>query len=815
MGPPMENLIPSALTSSCDLQASLRADPRGFAFRSELSLAPLVAYWMRDSPGDRPAKTALGRIISEEIQRAPELLQPIKDAAVLERHQALVDVLMAAVFPPASWEQEFGAALMPFHLRGFYATPPMRRLLMSPDGSLQGRVNLDPDMVSALRMALAYGLILKRVYGVEINVDYPLIFTITDPETGLDRHFRKLFDWQFVDVVVEGEVPPLTPAVQRRLHANFLEPDLLREALPPDRFVLRGVTIYRAMEVTDQEVLSALERDLIDRESIVSGPRFLKLQARLRTFFRRPELRFGLAALDRDRVMVLNYGSRHEHACIFADSRHHKVSDFAGTIYDRAVRSGEPLIIDDLAALPGRTAVEEEILGSGVRNMIVAPLHYQDRVIGTMELDSPHPGDLDATHLPKLRDLLPLFAMAVQRSMEELNARIQTQIKEKFTAIHPVVEWRFRQAVLDSLERFGEATGGVVGELDPIVFENVYPLYALSDIRGSSTERALAIQADLLVQLRLARDVVQAAHRARPLPALDELLYRIDQHAARTEDSLSSGGELEVVTFLRRDVEALFEHLQSFGAEARAPIEAYRAALDPRHGVVYRRRQVFEESVTRIADTISSYLDLEELAAQAMFPHYFEKQKTDGVDHQLYVGGSLLEDGRFDPLYLKSLRLWQLMVLCGIAARADRLTERLPIPLRTTHLVLVQHAPLSIRFRFDEKRFDVDGAYDIRYEIVKKRIDKARVKGRDERVTQPGTIAIVYAQPDEAAEYRSYVEYLQHLGYLGAAGQELELEELQGVHGLRALRVPVTLQVGDGETPRAADVVSSADRVLR
>ena len=29
----------------------------------------------------------------------------------------------------------------------------------------------------------------------------------------------------------------------------------------------------------------------------------------------------------------------------------------------------------------------------------------------------------------------------------------------------------------------------------------------------------------------------------------------------------------------------------------------------------------------------------------------------------------------------------------------------------------VDHQPLSIRFRVDEKRFDVDGAYDIRYEI--------------------------------------------------------------------------------------------------
>jgi hypothetical protein len=40
----------------------------------------------------------------------------------------------------------------------------------------------------------------------------------------------------------------------------------------------------------------------------------------------------------------------------------------------------------------------------------------------------------------------------------------------------------------------------------------------------------------------------------------------------------------------------------------------------------------------------------------------------------------------------------------------------------------------------------VDGAYDIRYEIVKKRIDKALIKGTNERATQPGKIVIVYSQ---------------------------------------------------------------------
>ncbi len=804
----MNHVIPGLLSDSADLQSALRADPRGFPFKCELSLAPLVAFWTKSSADGRSAKETLARVVREEVQKAPELLRTIEDASVIERHRELVDVLMSAVFPPAGWEQEYGAAMLPFSLQGFYATPSFRRLLTSPDGALQGRVNLDDHMVGAMRLAYAYALILRRIYGIELEVDYPLVLTVADSETGLDRHFRMLFDWQFVDIEPRGAVPPLTDELKRRLHANILEADMLREVLPPDMFVIRGITIFHALEVTDQEVLSALKRDLIERESIVSDSRFLGLQGRLRTLFRRPDLRLGLGALDGDRVLILNYGARHEHACIFADSAHHRTSEFAGSIYERAVLAGQPVIVEDLTTLANRTFVEEQLIQAGARSFLCAPLHYQGSTIGTFTLSSPRPGELDATHLPKVHEVLPLFSMAVRRSMEELNGRIQTQIKEKFTAIHPVVEWRFRKAVLDSLERHGKGSGL---ELEPIVFPNVYPMYGLSDIRGSSAERALAIQTDLLAQLRLAKEVIQAAHEARRLPVLDELLYRIHKYATQVQGTLAAGDEVGVISFLRSDVERLFDHLQEFGPGVRAQTEGYRAALDPKLATIYRQRQGFEASVTRIAETISSYLDLEEQAAQAMFPHYFEKQKTDGVDHQIYVGASLVEDGRFDPLYLKNLRLWQLMVVCGIAARADQLTETLPVPLRTTHLILVQHAPLSIRFRFDEKRFDVDGAYDIRYEIVKKRIDKAVVRGTSERVTQPGKIAIVYAQAGEGLEYRGYIEYLQHLRYLTDEVEDLELEELQGAHGLRALRVTVAPRSPQGEKPLALHTLQAAN----
>jgi len=796
-----------ATHESADLQAALNGDLGGIPFRTELSLKPVIDFWTRMAGQDSP-KGAVARAIADQIAKVSELLAPLTDCTVVERHAELLDVLMAAAIPPASRDHAYAAAMVPFQLHGFYATPPMERLLMTEDWRLKGRINLDAPMVGAMRRAYAYALVLQRLYGIELELDHPLILSVPDPETGLDRHFRLLFDWTFVEVEATGPLPELPSDMCHRLQVNLLDAEGLSDLLPSDRFVLRGFTILKALEVTDEEVLSALKRDLIDRESIVSKERFGGVEMRLRTLFRRPNLRLGIGAIDGDRVLILNDFSSHEHSCIFADSAHHAVSEFAGTIYMRAVKQGRPIIVEDLAAMPGRTPVEDSVLASGVRTLVVAPLHYQDRVIGTLELGSPEPDDLDATHLPKIHELLPLFAMAVRRSMDEFNARVQTEIKERFTAIHPIVEWRFRKAVLDGLERTGDPGAA---ELQPIVFENVHPLYALSDIRGSSVQRERAIQGDLLAQLALAHDVVDAAYAARRLPALDQLRYRIDRHAEQIRESLAAGDEVGIIGFLRAEVESLFEHLGTFGDAVREKIAAYRAALDPRLGAVYRQRRVFEDSVTRIGDTISSYLDLEEQAAQDIFPHYFEKQKTDGVDHQIYVGGSLVEDGRFDPIFLKSLRLWQLMVVCGIAARADRLSAELPLPLQTTHLVLVQHAPMSIRFRFDEKRFDVDGAYDIRYEIVKKRIDKALIKGTTERVTQPGKLAIVYGQPGEAAEYRGYLEYLRHLGYVSGEVEDLELEELQGVHGLRALRVGVALREVPA-VPFAAQAVRAAAR---
>ena len=264
--------------------------------------------------------------------------------------------------------------------------------------------------------------------------------------------------------------------------------------------------------------------------------------------------------------------------------------------------------------------------------------------------------------------------------------------------------------------------------------------------------------------------------------------------------------------FLQNEVEPLFDHLRKIDDRVELKIKKYRDALNGDLGFVYNKRKDFEDSVAHVNDVISAYIDSEEEKAQHIFPHYFEKYKTDGVDYNLYVGASLVQNEEYNPIYLKNLRLWQLMLMCGIVKKSSTLKTELKMALETAHLILVQSNPIAIQFRFDEKRFDVNGAYNVKYEIVKKRIDKAVIAETGERLTQPGKIAIVYSHLKDAYEYQDYIKYLQHEGILTNDVEDVALEDMQGVQGLRALRI--TVNTGSGEKPKL-EVPKSVEQAIQ
>lgn len=762
-----------------------------FPFKCNFSLEKLIQYWesVANESQDSFEHDFAAALVSK-VKDIPELNGFIKDYSVLQKHESVVDALLTAVFPSAYLNTNLQAIISPAEFKAAYCTDRFKKLFCNDDGNFQTDMNFSNEDLNNGRIRAMYSGVLNFFYGVEMQISFPLIRRIVDDETGLIRFFKINLDKRFLDVKLIGKLPQLTKDQLSALAENIMDLELWDETLHPENFEINGFVVVNAFDVTEQESISAIKEDLLRKEVLATQEGFMEIEKKIRSMFRNPRLQLGLITIPDDKNRLLNAGHKVGNSFLVNESCLSCCKDYRGSIYEAALESDKPQIIYDLDNLKKCSRVDEAISKQGIKSLLVAGIIAGGKHIGMLELASPVPGDLNSMNAIKINEVLPLFSIALQRNIEDIENKVQAIIQEKCTSIHPSVEWRFREAAYNLLEKEKVEE---YAEMEEIVFGNVYPIYALSDIRNSSEIRNSAIQSDLKHNLLLAHNIVKNALKRRNLPVLELLNYRIEEKILSIDTGLHSGDDAGIISFLKREIEPLFPMINGFGKNVADSITNYRNSLDPNTGIYYSRRKDYDESVALLNEEISAVVDREETHAQAMLPHYFEKYKTDGIEFTIYIGNSLIENGGFDELYLKNIRLWQLILMCKLARIAEKLKEKMKIKLELAHLILAQNTPLSVKFHYDQKRFDVDGTYNVHYEILKKRIDKAMLKGKEERLTQPGKLAIVYSQPSEAAEYRQYIGFLQSKGFLEEKIEDFELKDLQGVYGLRSLRAAINL----------------------
>lgn len=778
-------------------------------FNSRLSLQPLVAVLKKMITENRPGARKLYENLLQEIEAKPELLQPTDDIRVFSENSALVETLLSTIFPPSTTANEgLYAISFPFRYETIYASAPFRDLFLnSTDNTIKLPDRETTANINKALLNLAYHVIFKKLYRFDMPAVASSVHPFADGDTGVIKYLELNLNAQFVDVKCVDASFKLPPVSSQRI----LNPDTLLELLPLSLFQFEGIVVIDVADVTSEQVMAELKNILLSLNGSSDAAVFNELQAHIETLLELNGISIGITPFLKINGLYLYAEAQYANSVLYRHEKTATNSEALIQLCQRLFRNIEyPVLYQTLQDQKGETALLLNYYRElAFKNLILCPLRSEDgALIGLLEIGSAEPDTLQFSHLSKLQRALPLFSLALEKQTENLELQINKTIKDHFTAVQPAVEWKFTETAFQYINNKQRYDAVKMGS---ITFEDVYPLYGAIDIRNSSVERTHAIQLDILEQLKAARNVLAVAAKSLRIPLLKEYLFKIDGYINTTSDQLVSDEEMMLYEFLQHDVDGLFKHLSATHGELKKIVDAYFSTLDAQRNIIYHHRKDYEDSITRINDTLDRFIDSEQGAAQQVFPHYFERYVTDGIEFNIYVGQSLAPAHPFNEIYVKNLKLWQITMLAKATRLTYALEKKLPLPLQTTQLILAHSIPLTISFRRKERKFDVDGAYNIRYEIIKKRIDKVHLKDSDERLTQPGTIAVVYSQQKELNEYLEYIQFLQAEGLLTDSVEHVELEETQGINGLKAIRVGVNLATENAPSKVALSKMTSQE----
>lgn len=749
-------------------------------FRTQLSFEPLYRRIQNMLDSHESVYTSKEREMLDMLERSPGMLERSLSSGDVERHADDIALLMQFVFPALEDETAICKAYQPFTFDPFFTTTKFRELLGQDGvemGLGEGTLNKFDDLESE-NLFFAYTMLFDIHYKVD-HVVNELVMKIRDTKRNLDRYFTVNYSFQFVDVDLGGL--PLLPKERYSRLLIMRDLETLRSEMPLDRVTFYGFNICRYIEVTERENISQLKSELVERDALNDDRKFSEIVRRLRSVLQLDDLKAGL---------VFRYRSvSQNHHCIrrsLFNDHPGGVDGFLENLYGTVCDNRSSLFFPDIDECRSSLELAEYFQSKGIRSLGLIPLVESGKTIAVLELTSRHSEAISSYAENKLADLLPVLTIAVRQEMDEFESRIERAIKTHCTAIHPSVEWRFVKAATRYLN-----SSESDANFEDIVFEDVYPLYGSMDIRSSSRKRIQAIQADLVDHLALISETLRQIDLRKNLPVADYYLNAVGKYEASVQEALDSGDEISVIEFLQGRVEPFFEFVRENEPDLAGLVDGYFHRMAPGMGVLNRRRREYEESVALLNDSLSRFMEKEQEEAQAIFPHYFEKYRTDGVEYNMYVGQSMTHGSKFEEYQLKNLRLWQLMSMCRMTRLADSLTKVMSARLSCTPLILAHSAPLTIQFRVDEKRFEVEGSYNVRYEIIKKRIDKSTILDTRERLTQPGMLSVIYTQEKEREEYLGYFEYLRDKQFIQGDVEHLLIEDQEGVHGLRALRAKV------------------------
>lgn len=762
-----------------------RAQP--LAIDAAISFEPFLSWLKRRISEEQTVKALL---YVETLAQFEAADISHRDIAVedMQQYAKQLEYVYACLSPMNPMKDLAWGLSFPFTPTTFYGTDLLYELLEERKEQTHYEVSRAVEDYHIDRLQLIYSFILQRLYDFNVPVKREQYHSGINKSTGLLQYYAANINTDFVDVVANGTLPEVD-AVQ--LYTHFSEGggfEILEEMLPLGMFRFRGICVITVTDVTAQKAVENIRKVRLSRTAVVEEESFKEVIQSLKSLVRSSKIEFDLFPLLRVNDVLVYGFEKGGTGILFEVWGEGRLTpeEFARQAKAFSLKPIFFFSSDIFRETKKEYGFLEHFRKLEVKSLALLPVFHLHELVGIMAVHTWGEDTFKDKTLALLEPAIGAVAQLLQIYIEEFNLEIESVIKEKFTSIQPAVQWKFNEAAWYYLYH---AKRNLPVTIQNILFEQVYPLYGAIDIRNSTVERNKAIIADLDSHLSMLATTFDSLRQYQENDLLKQMIYYCQQwQEALSLEQLSPSDENQLNRFL--EVEAV-EYLHHMALQQPNTREVIDACLQSLAGDV--NKDALEASMQLINGTVNQYFESEKNKLQESYPCYFEKFRTDGVEYDIYIGQSIAPDKPFDHFHLKNLRLWQLSSMVTIAGLTHGLLSQMPKELHTTQLIFVHNHPIDISFRADERKFDVEGAYNIRYQMIKKRIDKVHIRNTEERLTQPDKIALIYSDRKDVEDYLPFIRYLQDTGVLLPEMEEVELEELQGLSGLQAIRVGVAL----------------------
>ncbi|MBC7399419.1 MAG: GAF domain-containing protein [Mucilaginibacter sp.] len=753
-------------------------------FRLQLSFHKIIEGLEETAKTDTGQNSQNAKALVARVNQHPELRNGITSEDQIIENADLIADLLADLFPKVLALNEIKAVSIPYQGLIFNHSERFKNILKDAGPDFEINIRDFDDMQLYV---LSCCMILARIYGTMLDFSKPMFYDIPT-KNGVIKHYRILYNADFIEVFATDEAPKLTPDDIDELMDNYSDIELWKKKFPIGSYVIKGFGLMTLVDVTVENALSTLKSNLL---SDYTSPQIKEsLIAIFRSMYGIPDLRMGFTLFNQnqDKFMSVKFGPDMQSFLLPALEACDTNEILCGESYQLIVKQHTYFAVSNVDTYIKQnpdSSLGEHFKNQDIQSFILAPVIKDDVLLGILELVSPRPRELNSVTANKLEIVMPFLVDTVDRKMHELENRVRSVIQSYYTTLHRSVYWKFKREAQNYIQN---VDAGLTYALKEIKFKEVYPLYGQVDISESSITRNLSVSNDLRNQLNHLISILKELSKAENELPVKELLFDLKTFATEMTTSIRANTEQFIQHYVEDNVHPILTAANP-GKTLQAKIDHYFEHINELTGEFHTNRRNYDKTLSLINQKLAGILDRRQAEIQELFPHYYERFKTDGVEHNMYIGATIAPDKEFTMADLHRLRLWQLRVIAEMEVEQFDLKSVLPYQLGVTSLILVFSTPIAIRFRMDEKHFDVDGAYNIRYEVIKKRIDKAHINGSDERITKQGKITIIYSKAEEEQEYLGYTTILQKAGVLADDVEHFEVEELQGVAGLKALRV--------------------------